>query len=169
VTLPVLLTPLGFGPVQLRLSEATTVLALFTPAAIPGLALGALIANSFMLSQFGLIALFDVVFGALGSLLGAGWMWRFRERRLLALAGPVISNALIVPAYLPFVLAGLGFYEFAPLGIDVEGNWIGMYLFGVVAVGIGQAIVVYGLGLPLAVALERTGLKQWFVGESRKS
>ncbi|MDA3936762.1 MAG: QueT transporter family protein [Actinomycetota bacterium] len=169
VTLPLLLTPLGYGPVQLRLSEAATVLALFTPAAIPGLALGAVIANSFMLSQVGLIAMLDVVFGSIGSLLGAVWMWRFRERRLLALAGPVLANALIVPAYLPFVLAGLGFYEVAPLGIDVEGSWIGMYLFGVVAVGIGQAIVVYGLGLPLAAALERTGLKLWFAGESRVS
>lgn len=169
VTLPVLMTPLGYGPVQLRLSEAVTVLALFTPAAIPGLALGAVIANSFMVAQIGAIALLDVVFGALGSLVGAVWMWRFREKRSLALAGPVVANALIVPAYLPFVLAGLGFYAFAPLGIDVEGNLLGMYLFGVVAVGVGQAVVVYGLGLPLAAALERTGLKQWFTGESLRT
>lgn len=160
-----LLTPIGYGPVQFRLSEAMTTLALFTPAAVPGLWLGAVLANSMMIASFGPIALLDVVFGALGSLVGAAWTWRFRRRRLLALAGPVLSNAIIVPAYLPLVLAGLGFYEFAPLGIDVEGTWLGMYAFGFVAVGIGQAVVVYGLGLPLALLLERIGVKRWLGGE----
>ena len=102
---------LGWGLIQLRLSEALTVVAALTPAAIPGLWLGAIVANAFMLPQVGPVAFLDVIFGSTATLLGAIWTWRFRERRPVALLGPVIFNALIVPAYLPFVLVGLGIYE----------------------------------------------------------
>lgn len=161
LTLLVIQNPLGYGPVQFRLSEAVVVVACLTPAAIPGLAVGALVANAFMLTQFGVLALFDVVFGSLASLLGAMWTWRHRERPGLALAGPVISNALIVPAYLPVMLAGatgIDFYRIPVLGIDVSGAWWSMYAFGFVAVGIGQAVVIYGLGLPLLGVLKRLGV-----------
>jgi uncharacterized membrane protein len=158
LTLVVIGNPLGYGPVQFRLSEAVTVVAAFTPAAIPGLWLGAVIANGFMAGQLGAIALLDVAFGSLGSLLGAVWTWRLRARPALALAGPVVTNALIVPAYLPVMLAGLGFYRVPLLGVDVTGDWPAMYAFGFVAVGVGQAVVVYGLGWPLLVALRRLGL-----------
>jgi len=144
----------SWGPIQFRPSEAVTVLAAFTPAAIPGLWLGAVIANAFSVTQVGAIGLLDVVFGSLGSLLGAVWTWRFRKRVALALAGPVIANALIVPAYLPFMLKALGgldMYRF--LGVDAGGAWIAMYLFGVVTVGVGEALVVYVPGLLLLLAL----------------
>jgi uncharacterized membrane protein len=161
LTLIVIQNPLGYGPVQLRLSEALTVLACLTPAAVPGLWLGAAAANAFMLTQFGVLALLDVVFGSTATLLGAMWTWRHRDRPALALAGPVVANALIVPAYLPFMLsalAGLDFYRVPVLGIDLTGAWLPMYLFGVAAVGLGQSIVVYGLGLPLLRALRRLGI-----------
>ena len=148
---------LGWGLVQFRMSEAVTVVALFTPAGIPGLAVGTMVANAFMLTQVGPLALLDVVFGSLGSFLGATWMWRLRKRPVLALAGPVIANALIVPAYLPILLKGLGLYTVPFLGIDLEGHWAGMYLLGVVGVGLGEAVIVYGLGLPLYAALRRLG------------
>lgn len=149
---------LGWGLVQFRLSEAVTVLATLTPAAIPGLWLGTVLANSYMITQVGLVALLDVVFGSVASLLGAAWAWKFRDRTALALLGPVVFNALIVPAYLPAILAGFGLYEIPVLGLDLEGQWFAMYAFGVVAVGFGQAVVVYGLGWPLLSALRRMGL-----------
>ncbi len=158
-TLVVIQNPLGYGPVQLRISEALTVVALFTPAAIPGLALGSAVANSFMLAIFPL-AWLDVVFGSLATLLGAVWTWRMRERPKVALAGPVVANALIVPAYLPIMLASAGFYRVPGLGIDVSGQWFAMYLFGVLAVLVGQSIAVYGLGLPLVSVLRRAGAEQ---------
>lgn len=158
-TLVMIQNPLGFGPVQLRLSEALTVIALFTPAAIPGLALGSVVANSFLIATFPL-AWLDVVFGSLATLLGAMWTWRMRDNVPLALAGPVVTNALIVPAYLPIMLASAGFYRLPAFGIDVEGSWLWMYLFGVVAVLIGQSIAVYGLGMPLASLLKRAGASQ---------
>jgi uncharacterized membrane protein len=161
-TLLTIQNPLGYGPIQLRLSESLTVVALFTPAAIPGLTLGSVIANSFMLAGFPL-AWLDVVFGSLATLLGAAWTWRFRSRPPLALAGPVVANALIVPAYLPLMLAGAGFYSV--FGVDLTRHWIWMYAFGVVAIFIGEAIVVYGLGLPLAALLRRTGARGLFGDE----
>ena len=158
-TLLVIQNPLGFGPVQLRVSEALTVVALFTPAAVPGLALGSVIANSFMLASFPL-AWLDVIFGSLATLIAAAWTWRLRARVGVALAGPVVVNALIVPAYLPIMLASAGFYSLPSLGIDVQGQWVWMYLFGVLALLVGQSIVVYGLGLPLASLLRRAGAEQ---------
>lgn len=157
LTFVVIQNPIGWGPIQFRFSEAVTVLAVFTPAAVPGLALGSVIANSFMLATFPL-AWLDIVFGSLGTLLGALWSWRMRKNTPLALAGPVVANALIVPAYLPIMLKGLGFYKIPLLGLNLEGKWLAMYLFGVVTVGVGQAVVVYGLGLPLLVAMRRMGL-----------
>lgn len=144
---------LGWGLVQFRVSEAITVLALITPAAIPGLTLGCIAANAFMITQLGPIALLDVVFGSFATMLGALWAWRHRNNVPVALAGPVVANALIVPAYLPAMLAGLGLYRVPFLGSDVEGAWLAMYGLGVLAVGFGQAVVVYGLGWPLLAAI----------------
>ncbi len=157
---------LGWGPIQLRVSEAVTVVAFFTPAAIPGLTLGSVIANLFAFASTGSpLALLDVVFGSLGTLLGAWWTWRFRSNTALGLLGPVLGNALIVPAYLPLLVKGLGLYKVPLLGIDLEGRWLPMYLFGFVAVAIGQAVVMYGLGLPLLVALRRLGLADMLGGD----
>lgn len=152
------LQALSWGPVQLRLSEAFTVVAFFTPAAVPGLALGAALANLMNLGTMGPLALLDVVFGSLASAAGAAWTWRFRERTAVALMGPVIANALIVSAYLPWLVKGLGLYRVPFLGIDLDGRWVPMYLFGVITIAFGQAVVVYGLGWPLLAALRRLGL-----------
>ncbi|HOA84750.1 MAG TPA: QueT transporter family protein, partial [Bacillota bacterium] len=53
---------LASGVIQLRLSEALCVLPVFTPAAIPGLAVGCLIANF----ATGAVVL-DVIFGSLAT------------------------------------------------------------------------------------------------------
>jgi uncharacterized membrane protein len=152
----------AWGPLQFRPSEAFTVVAALTPAAIPGLWLGAVLANLATAAQVGAIGLLDVVFGSLGSLLGAMWTWRFRRNTPLALLGPVLANALIVPAYLPLMLRALGglegAYTLPGLGLDARGAYITMYVFGVVAIAITEAVVVYGLGWPLLLLLRRLPL-----------
>jgi uncharacterized membrane protein len=160
LTLVVLQLPgqLGWGLVQFRPSEAVTVIALFTPAALPGLAIGAALANLFNVAQAGPIALLDVVFGAIATLLGAMWTWRWRDRTWLALAGPVVANALIVPAYLPFMLAAMGIRDVPFIGMDAGSAWPVVYAAGVVTIGVGEAVVIYGIGWPLATALRRLGL-----------
>jgi uncharacterized membrane protein len=152
-----LLQGLAWGPVQFRLSEVLCVLALLDPAAIPGLALGCFIANliNIAIAGTGLLGLLDVIFGSLATLLGALWAWRFRKKPLLGLAGPVLTNALIVAAYLPLLLGAYGYYTIPFTDISLGGAYLPLYLFGVVSVGIGEAVVVYGLGIPLYRALRR--------------
>ncbi|WP_303202615.1 QueT transporter family protein [Raoultibacter timonensis] len=152
-----LLQGLAWGPIQFRISEAVCVLAVLTPAAVPGLTIGCVIANlvSLAINGTGALGLLDVVFGSLATCVGALWCWKFRSRPKVALLGPVLANALIVPAYLPILLQGLGFYTIPFTDISLDGAYIPMYLFGVVATGIGEALVVYALGLPLLKALKR--------------
>lgn len=155
-----LLQGLAWGPVQLRISEALTVFALFTPAAIPGLTIGCVLANLFgmALNGSGALGLLDVVFGSLATCLGAIWMWHFRSRKPIALLGPVLMNAAIVAAYLPAILAAFGFYTIPFTSISLTDSWPVMYAFGFVSIALGQAIVLYGLGWPLAKLLEKSGL-----------
>lgn len=148
---------LGWGPVQLRLSEALTAVALFTPAAVPGLALGTALGNASMVAQVGVAGLLDVVAGSLATLIGAWWTWRFRSRTVLALAGPVLANALVVPIYLPVMLAAVGLGNVPLFGVDPRDGWLVVYAAGVVTIGVGQALVVYGLGWPLATLVRRVG------------
>ena len=148
---------LAWGPVQFRVSEALCVLALFTPAAVPGLTLGCIIANvaNIAISGTGMLGLLDVVFGSLATYLGARFSWRFHKRPRVALLGPVIANALIVPAYLPLLLQGIGFYTIPFTSISLESSYLLMYLFGLVTTGIGEAVIMYVLGYPLYRALAK--------------
>lgn len=151
---------LAWGPVQFRISEAVCVLALLTPNAIPGLTIGCALANLIALATngTGALGLLDVVFGSLATCLGALWCWKMRGNPKIAVLGPVIANALIVPAYLPLLLQGMGFYTIPFTTIALDGAYIPMYLFGLVATGIGEALVMYVLGLPLLAALKRSGV-----------
>lgn len=148
---------LAWGPVQFRISEALTVLAVLYAPAVPGLAIGCCIANliAMVINGTGALGLLDVVFGSFATLLGALWCRKFREHEKVALLGPVLANALIVPAYLPIILQGMGFYTIPFTDINLDGMYIWMYLFGVISTGIGEALVVYVLGLPLLKALKR--------------
>ena len=146
---------LSWGPVQFRLSEALTVLPLFYPSAVPGLTLGCVIANLLNLGVVGPLAWLDVVFGSIATLIGAVWTRRLRSRQTLALLGPVLSNALIVPAYLPLVLRGAGITTIPFTTIPIDSSYLLMYLFGVVCVGFGQAVVVFGIGVPLSAIIRR--------------
>ena len=153
---------LAWGPVQFRVSEALCALALLTADAVPGLALGCAIAN---VANIVLSGMLDVVFGTLATAIGAFITWRLRRRPALALLGPVVANALIVPAYLPLLLQGIGFYTIPFTNIAIDGAYPAMYAFGLVATGIGEAVVMYVLGLPLNRALSRTSLARSLADE----
>ncbi|QWT17575.1 QueT transporter family protein [Collinsella sp. zg1085] len=149
---------LAWGPIQFRVSEALCVLALITPAAIPGLTLGCVIANviNMVITGSGALGLLDVVFGSLATCIGALISWKLREKPLLALAGPVLTNALIVPAYLPILLMGIGYYTIPFTSIQLDGAWFAMYVFGLIATGAGEAVIMYVLGRPLFYVLDRS-------------
>ena len=66
VVLTLLFAPLSYGEIQIRFSEALTILPFFTPAAIPGLFVGCIIAN-----LFGGAIPVDIIFGSIATLIGA--------------------------------------------------------------------------------------------------
>ena len=88
--LTLLLAPISYGPIQLRLSEALTLLPILLPQAIPGLFAGCLIANLYT----GMLT--DIIFGSLATLLAAIGTWLLRKKPFLAAACPVLSNGVIV-------------------------------------------------------------------------
>ena len=79
--LTLLLAPLSYGPVQLRVSEALTLLPVLLPQSIPGLFVGCMLAN-----LMGACPWQDIVFGSLATLLAALGTWTCRKSRLLAAA-----------------------------------------------------------------------------------
>ncbi len=85
--------------VQFRLSEVLTVLALFTPAAIPGLTVGCFIAN---LTALGALPV-DIIFGSLATFLACTFMYKLRDVKFGSL--PVAS--LLMPALFNGVIIGL--------------------------------------------------------------
>ncbi len=90
---------LASGAVQVRISEALTILPAFTPAAVPGLFAGCLISNIITGC-----APMDVVFGSLATLIGAVFTYLLRNRsRYLASVPPILANTLIVPFVLYYV------------------------------------------------------------------
>ena len=98
VVLTLVFAPISFGPVQVRIAEALCILPMFTPAAIPGLFIGCLIAN-----LIGGGIMLDVIFGSIATLLGAIFTYKLRNsNRFLAPLPPIISNAVIVPFVLHY-------------------------------------------------------------------
>jgi uncharacterized membrane protein len=118
----------GYGPVQVRVSEALSVLPFVLPWAPWGLYIGCLAAN--LVSPF---MIYDITVGA-GATLFSAFLTRKMPNKKLAPLPPVIVNALVVPAYI------------APL-MDMN------YLLLVVYIGIGQLIACYVIGYPLLSAV----------------
>ncbi|MBR3069258.1 MAG: QueT transporter family protein [Lachnospiraceae bacterium] len=133
VVLTLIFAPISYGEVQVRISEALTILPFFTPAAIPGLFIGCLIANF-----LGGSIILDVIFGSIATLIGAAGTYLLRNNRWLAPLPPIISNTIIVPLVLRY---GYG----VPLPIPM------LMLF----IAIGEIISCYVLGEIVLSALLR--------------
>lgn len=113
---------LASGQIQLRLSEALTILPCFFPAAVPGLFVGCLLAN--LLTG---CVLWDVAVGSLATLLGALGTRLLRKNRWLAVLPPIVSNILLVPPVLawaygveesiPFLMLTVGLGEVLSCGV----------------------------------------------------
>lgn len=137
VALTLIFAPISFGAVQLRVSEALTILPLFTPAAIPGLFVGCVLAN--------LIAgavVWDVVFGSLATLIGAAVGYALRRNRWLVPIPAILANTLVIPFVLRY---GYGMRDL-PLWLSA------LYIL------IGEILSCYVLGELLASALLRRGV-----------
>lgn len=98
VALTYVFQPISFGEVQLGISEALTILPVFTPTAVPGLFVGCFLGN--LLSG---ALLPDVILGSLATLLGAVGTRLLRNAKpVLASVPPILANALIVPFVLRY-------------------------------------------------------------------
>ena len=98
VVLTYLVNLLGLanGVIQVRLSEALTILPVFTPAAIPGVFIGCLISN-----LINGAVIWDVIFGSLATLVGAIGTYLLKNRsKWLAPIPPIAANTIVVPLLL---------------------------------------------------------------------
>ncbi len=144
--LTMLLQPLSYGAVQVRVSELLTILPVYTSAAVPGLAVGCFLSNLLGLSAgTNPAGGWDLLFGTAATLLAA-WMsrkvggLRFGGLPLLAVIPPIFVNALVVGTELYVVYGGFPW-------------WL-----HIAVVAAGQAIACIGGGLLLAVTFEKTGI-----------
>ena len=132
VVLTLVFAPLSFGEVQIRFPEALPVMPYFTPAAIPGLFVGCIIANF-----LGGAIPIDILFGSIATLLGAVFTYRLRNTRWLVPVPPIAANTLIVPFVLhygyginlpiPFMMLTVGVGEIVSCAV------IGMILLNVLS------------------------------------
>lgn len=123
--------------IQVRFSEALTILPYFTPVAIPGLFVGCFVSNILT----GAMPL-DVVFGSIATLIGAFGTYllskKFPEKKWLAPIPPIVSNTIIVP----FILSYVYMFE-------------GSIFYFMLTVGAGEVVSCGILGMILLKALEK--------------
>ena len=130
--------------IQVRFSEALTILPYFTPVAIPGLFAGCIISNILT----GAMPL-DVIFGSLATLIGAIGTNILKKKlpkiKWLAPLPPIIANTIVVPFVLAYV------YKFD-----------GSIPYFMLTVGIGEVISCGILGMILLFSLEKYKSRLFF-------
>ena len=130
--------PLSYGSVQFRLSEALCVLPAFVPVTGIGLTVGCLVAN-----LFSTVSALDIVIGTLATAIGC--VFTTRCKRVWAMPLPtVISNTILVGAMLAFV--------YSPDAL-LQG-----FVVNAAGVALGELVVLYALGVPLAVYLKKSSV-----------
>lgn len=128
----IVLQSISFGPIQVRVANALMIMPFYTSAAIPGLFIGCIIANT-----VGGGILIDVVAGSLVTLGGAIGARALRKTPWLMPLPTVVLNIIVVPLILKY---GYG----VPLPLYLS----------MIYIAIGAVIACYGLGMPLYYALK---------------
>ncbi|MCX8128141.1 MAG: QueT transporter family protein [Synergistetes bacterium] len=121
--LTILLAPISYGPVQVRITEALTVLPYVRRVYMWGLFGGCIVANI-----YGGLGVWDVIGGSLCTLL-AGFLTSIMPKPQLAPLPPIVVNAFGVSLYLHFIFN-------LPYWVTV------MYI------ALGEAIACFALGYP---------------------
>lgn len=121
----------SYGPIQVRFAEALTVLPYFTPAAIPGLFVGCMIAN---IIGYGI---YDVIFGSLATLIAALITRKIKNRVFVPLP-PIIINGVVIGLMLHYLLD-------VPISLLALMGWVAL----------GEFIACYAIGYPLLKLLEK--------------
>lgn len=136
------LAPISYGTVQVRISEALTLLPMFSPFGIVGVTLGCFITNLIgMFTGANILGGLDVLFGTSATFLAALLTYALRKKSVwLAALPPVIINAVVIGLELAFV---------------IEGNFAAVFALQALSVGAGQLIACYLLGVPLVKLLQK--------------
>lgn len=143
----VVISPLSYGMVQCRFSESLIMLCAFTPAAIPGLTVGCLVANIFSFNPI------DMICGTTATLLSAVVGYKLRKVKIggipwLTPLPAVIFNMIII---------GLELSVYLP--IEGHGFLVGFFIQAL-SVFIGQVIACYIFGVPVYMLINKTRLKK---------
>ncbi|MDY6038730.1 MAG: QueT transporter family protein [Eubacterium sp.] len=134
VVITIALAPISFGEVQVRVSEALTIMPMFTAAAVPGVFIGCLIAN-----VLGGAVLPDIIFGSLATLIAAAFTYKLRAKSLwVGSIPPIVANMIVVPFVLKYAYS-------VPLPIP----------FMMLTVGIGELVSCSILGVGLGKLLQK--------------
>ena len=135
VVLPLVANAFGManGAIQVRISEALTILPAFIPAAIPGLFVGCIISNTLT----GAI-LPDIIFGSIATLIGGAGTYLLRNKnKFLAPVPPILANTIIVPLVLKYAyhLDGTLWYMAVTvcIGEVISCGILGMLLYPLIA------------------------------------
>lgn len=138
----VALAPFSFNSVQVRISEALTLLPLFSPFAVVGVTLGCFLTNVIGLFMgANILGALDILFGTAATLIAALLTYSLRKKSVfIAALPPVIVNAIVIGLELAFV---------------IEGNFWAVFAFQAISVGIGQLIACYAIGIPLVKILQK--------------
>ena len=146
--LTLVLAPFSFGTVQCRVSEALTILAAFSPAAVAGLTVGCAISNLIGLTMGANVAgALDILLGTAATGLAAWLSYRLRGIRwgglpVLSTLPPVVINALIIGS---------------ELTVAVGPRTLSGWLLWAGSVGLGQLVACVGGGLLVAKTIQKTG------------
>lgn len=139
---------LASNVIQVRFSEALTILPIFTPAAIPGLFVGCIVANALTGA-----VIFDVIFGSIATLIGAIGAWlmgkyamkKFKHAYFFAPLPTIVANSIIVPLVLRYAY-----------GLE-DAMW-----YMVLTVGAGEVISAGILGVLLYLAFRKNASRIGF-------
>lgn len=135
------------GAIQFRLSEALTILPVFTPAAIPGLTLGCFLSS--LGSPYGLA---DTLCGTLATLFAA--LVTYFLRRVTIAKVPLPS--FFAPVFFNGVMVGALLALMNETGRLVPSafRWI-TFAAGAGTVAFGELVVCFGLGIPFYWMLKK--------------
>lgn len=133
--LTILFAPISYGPIQIRVSEALTILPYFSFYSIWGLFIGCILANI-----FGGNGILDIIFGSIATLASAILTYyigksKINFKRYIAPLPAVIINAIVVGFLLSFLFK---------MPFIITALWVGL----------GEFISAYVLGLPLLIFLD---------------
>ena len=154
--LTVLLAPISYGPIQLRISELLCILPFFMPCSVWGLFLGCALANLMTGNVY------DIVFGSLATLFAARITARLGKKgdsavnRVLACLAPVVINALIIGAVVTCAYNGMSILC-RP----------GIFAFNALQLALGEGAVMLLGGLPLMKLLPKSKFFRELVEKTR--